>query len=278
VGIVSRGYGAEAGSRNDEALELELDLPDVPHLQNVDRAAAAQVAIEELGMEVVVLDDGFQHRRLARELDVVLLDASAPFGYGHQLPRGLLRESPRGLQRAGAVVLTRADMLDATQRAALAEHVRRLAPQAVWAETTHRPVALVDAGGLASDLAALRGARIAAFCGLGNPSGFRHTLAQAGADVALWREFPDHHHYTREDVEALTEAIAAARVELAVCTRKDLVKLQIARLGGTRLRAVAIELEFQCGQEAVEQRIRQALPPASDATEPLTAADTPESY
>ena len=94
VGILSRGYGVEHGP-NDEALVLEENLPDVPHLQGPDRVALARTAIEELESEILVLDDGFQHRRLARDLDVVLVDATDPWGHGYLFPRGLLRESRR---------------------------------------------------------------------------------------------------------------------------------------------------------------------------------------
>src|SRR5205823_15034320 len=103
VAVLSRGYGAEGG-RNDEALVLEENLPDVPHLQGRDRAALAAVAVEELESEVLVLDDGFQHRRLARDLDVVLVDTTNPWGHGRLFPRGLLRESPQGLRRAGVII------------------------------------------------------------------------------------------------------------------------------------------------------------------------------
>ena len=259
VAILSRGYGAEAGARNDEGLELELDLPDVPHLQHPDRAAAAEVAIEELGMEALVLDDGFQHRRLARDLDVVLLDATSPFGFGHCLPRGALRESPRGLRRAGAVVLTRADMLAAERRAVVQREAARLAPQAAWAEAVHRPTCLVDAAGAASDLCGLRGARVAAFCGVGNPAGFRHTLEHLGAELATFRPLPDHHNYTRDDVDALAEAARSARAELVVCTRKDLVKLQAQRLGDLPLRAVAVEIGFLAGEAELAERLAGAV-------------------
>ncbi len=98
VAILSRGYGGD-GARNDEALVLEENLPDVPHLQGADRVALAHIAIEELESEIVVLDDGFQHRRLARDLDLVLIDATAPWGHGYLLPRGLLREPPGSLKR-----------------------------------------------------------------------------------------------------------------------------------------------------------------------------------
>jgi tetraacyldisaccharide 4'-kinase len=113
VAIVSRGYGAAAADKNDEALELEQALAGVPHVQNPDRVAGALTAVERFGVELILLDDGFQHRRLARDLDVVLLDATAPFGFEHVFPRGMLREPVRGLQRADVVCLTRADALPA---------------------------------------------------------------------------------------------------------------------------------------------------------------------
>ena len=106
VAILSRGYG-HTGGLNDEGRVLEENLPDVPHLQSPDRVALAQVAAVELETEVIVLDDGFQHRRLRRDLDVVLIDALEPFGLGRLFPRGLLREPVRSLERAGVVVLSR---------------------------------------------------------------------------------------------------------------------------------------------------------------------------
>src|SRR5262249_52484570 len=105
VAILSRGYGSEGG-RDDEAMLLEGNLPDVPHLQDRDRVAIAATAVEELESEVLVLDDGFQHRRLARELDIVLIDATNPWGFGYLFPRGALREPIGSLKRAHAVMLT----------------------------------------------------------------------------------------------------------------------------------------------------------------------------
>src|SRR5262249_46216147 len=143
VAILSRGYGGGQGP-NDEALVLEEDLPDVPHLQGPDRAELAAVAVEELESEVLVLDDGFQHLGLARAPDVVLIDATQPWGHGYLLPRGLLREPPSSLRRAGVVVLTRCDQVDATALTALRQRVARLAPKVPIAEAVHRPEGLVN--------------------------------------------------------------------------------------------------------------------------------------
>src|SRR4051812_18219253 len=156
VAILSRGYGQAEGI-NDEGRVLEENLPDVPHLQDPDRVRSARIAVEELQTELIVLDDGFQHRRLGRDLDLVLLDALEPFGLGRLFPRGLLREPVTSLRRAGVVVLSRADLVDeATRRAIRAEAERRAGPL-VWAEARHAPRDLIDANGHASPLDRLPG-------------------------------------------------------------------------------------------------------------------------
>src|SRR5262245_17167980 len=115
VAILSRGYG-QAEGLNDEGRVLEENLPDVPHFQGADRVELARIAVEESESQVLVLDDGFQHRRLARDLDIVLLDALEPFGLGRLFPRGLLREPVSSLRRAGLVVLSRADLVPGPTR------------------------------------------------------------------------------------------------------------------------------------------------------------------
>src|SRR6202035_103263 len=120
---------------NDEAQVLEENLPDVPHLQGTDRVALAQVAVEELESEILVLDDGFQHRRLRRDLDLVLIDATAPWGYGYLFPRGLLRERLGSLRRADVVVLTRCDLVAPDIVAGLRQRVERIAPGKPMVET-----------------------------------------------------------------------------------------------------------------------------------------------
>jgi tetraacyldisaccharide 4'-kinase len=259
VATLSRGYGSSAG-RNDEVRVLEMNLDDVPHLQGADRVALAQSAAEELDSEVLILDDGFQHRRLARDLDIVLLDATEPWGYGQLFPRGLLRESPRGLARAGAVVLTRCDLVAPEALACLRDQVGRLAPGVPVAETTHRPVAWVNTEHATRPLDALRGRPAAAFCGIGNPEGFRRTLQGAGLEVVAWRAFPDHHAYTRADVEDLRSWARQQATEcVVVTTQKDLVKLPLTRIGERELWALRIQLHFRAGQELLDRRLKEVL-------------------
>jgi len=218
------------------------------------------LALEELDCELIVLDDAFQHRRIHRDLDLVLLDALEPFGFGHVFPRGTLREPVSGLGRADVVVLSRADCIEPEERARIRDEVRRHAPQSAWAEVTHAPQELLSASGKTESLDTLNGLPVAAFCGIGNPEGFRHTLRRCGCRIAAFREFPDHHGYTRADVESLTEWTEPLDVAAVVSTHKDLVKLNVDRLGHRPLWAVTIGIEFLAGQDDVEAKLQAVRP------------------
>ncbi len=257
--IISRGYGAESGGRNDEALELEQRLPDVPHVQDPDRVAAARMAIEEFECQLILLDDAFQHRRIHRDLDIVLLDALEPFGFGHVFPRGMLREPLAGLKRAQIVALSRANLVDAVERARIRSVVLDYAPSAVWVECNHAPRGLHSAAGATAELTSLADKPVAAFCGIGNPTGFRRTLEQCGFTVASFREFPDHYSYRRSDVESLADWVKDLNAEAVICTQKDLVKLGIDRLGTRALWALAIGLEISAGAADFEERLHGML-------------------
>jgi tetraacyldisaccharide 4'-kinase len=223
-GIASRGYGSLDEAGNDERRVLDLLCPDTPHRQNRDRVEAAREVIAS-GANVVVLDDGFQHRRLHRDLDIVLIDAMNPWGYGRLLPRGLLRESARGLRRAGLVVMTRADLVDPPSLDSLRETI------AGWTDaplvvSRFRATHLVDSQGARFDLAEFTGRSLFGFCGIGNPAAFQRTLQEAGLDATGDRlvRFPDHHHYTAADARDILRYAQAANAEGIVCTLKDLVK------------------------------------------------------
>ncbi len=262
VAIVSRGYGATPGHKNDEALELEQALPKVPHIQNADRVAAARTAIDQHHCQLILLDDGFQHRRLGRDMDIVLLDALEPFGFEHVFPRGTLREPATGLSRADVVCLSRADLVSPEQRRAIQTRVAQLAPRAAWCEVTHAPSGLLNIAADREPLAMLAGQRVVAFCGIGNPAGFRHTLAASGCEIVAWREFPDHCAYTAGDLAQLANLVRDSNVDLVVCTHKDLVKVARSNLGGRSLWAVTVEIAVADGRAALEgalERIAQRI-------------------
>ncbi|MGE3822029.1 MAG: tetraacyldisaccharide 4'-kinase [Isosphaeraceae bacterium] len=258
VAILSRGYQRQSAV-NDEALVLEENLPDVPHLQDPDRVKIARIAIEELESELLILDDGFQHRRLARDLDLVLLDALDPFGLGRVFPRGLLREPLGGLRRASLVIVTRADLV---APAALAE-IRSTAERAVkrplaWATSRHAPIELVGGSAGPEALDALKGRNVAAFCGIGNPEGFRRTIEPLVGRLAGIRTFPDHHHYQADDVAELIRWARDLGAELVLTTQKDLVKLRVEALGAVPLRALRIGLEILSGEVDLVEALTSA--------------------
>jgi tetraacyldisaccharide 4'-kinase len=244
--VVSRGYGAARGERSDEAAELAILLPTVPHVADRDRVAGVRAAAAA-GADVALLDDGFQHRRLARDLDIVAVDATDPWGGGRLFPRGLLREPLAGLARAQAVVLTRANAVEPRTRHEIRRRLERacggIRPR-VWVEATHRPVRLRSAAASTQPLELLARSRIAAFAGIGNPGAFRASLASLDAGLVGFRAFPDHHAYTPGDLGAVRDWAAGLRADLLVTTLKDLVKVRAERLGDIPLVALEIALEI----------------------------------
>lgn len=252
--IISRGYGRSSHAAalgrqndelNDEGRELALLLPGIPQIQQADRVAAGRRAIAEHQVDSLVLDDAFQHRRLDRDVDIVLLDALEPFGYDHLLPRGLLREPLASLRRADVLVLSRADLVDRDRRERIRRRACEFAPEAVWAEVAHRPVELVSCDGVTRPLPWLDGRATLAFCGIGNPAGFRGTLEQLGVSIADFRTFPDHCSYAPAEFRSLTEwARQHPSATAIVCTRKDLVKLPHDSIGNLPLMALQVEVDF----------------------------------
>ncbi|MDZ4852951.1 MAG: tetraacyldisaccharide 4'-kinase [Pirellulaceae bacterium] len=260
VAILSRGYGAGADGRNDEARELEGKLDDVPHLQDPDRCASATIACEELATQILLLDDGFQHRRLARNLDVVLLDASEPFGYGFLLPRGLLREGIRSLRRAHIVMLTRCDIVAAQRLADIRTQVQRIAPKIVWVETEHRPSKLKNTSGEEQSIEWLEDRKCFVFSAIGNPSAFLETVRKCGAVIVDSHAFQDHHAFTSSDVQLLRDAVKSnPNIECVLCTGKDLAKIDISVLGERPLWMLEIAMTIRIGQEAFEERLVEMI-------------------
>ncbi len=261
--IVSRGYGALAEGHNDEFRVLARLCPNVPHVQNPDRIAAGETALREHSAQALILDDGFQHRRLARDLDIVLIDALNPWGHGHLLPRGLLREPPVALRRAGLVAITRADQSPPHRLRELRDQVAAASgiPPEEILEVAYPPHRLIDVSGDTRPLNDVAGKRVLAFCGIGNPAGFHATLDRAGILVPakLRHVFGDHHHYSADDLTMLAEE--ARRIEAAgiVTTLKDLVKLPATGIDGIPVHAIDIRADFLTGEEILNARLSELL-------------------
>ncbi|WP_339728818.1 tetraacyldisaccharide 4'-kinase [uncultured Gimesia sp.] len=251
VALLSRGYRALSGEVNDEKLLLDRLCPGVPHYQNPNRSDSSKQAVNA-GAQLLVLDDGFQHRKLARDLDIVLIDAVCPWGYGWLLPRGLLREPKSALQRADFVILTRADQCSTEALESLKEEVARHLSRDRIACAVFRPQGLVNVSGETESLESVTGKTVWGFCAIGNPEGFRQTLENAGFGVAGMQVFPDHHHYSRAELEEIGIQAESASAELILTTGKDLVKISEQRLSGVPVWAVEIGAEITEGSEAFE--------------------------
>jgi tetraacyldisaccharide 4'-kinase len=260
--VLSRGYGGRSQSAitivsdgqrclvppevaGDEPVLLAEHLVDMPVVVAKDRYAAGMLAIERFGVEVIVLDDGFQHVQLARDLNVLLLDAVHPFGNGRLFPRGDLRERPTGMTRADAIVFTGWDAGAVMSRTAL----KFVQPALPWFCSQHEPIDLrVLADGHILSLASLKGQRVLAFCGIGAPDHFRQTLQRLEAETVAFVVFPDHHPYTRQEIERLVQMAKQHRAEILVTTEKDGVRLRgLQPLAGQvwelRIRATVVEQE-----------------------------------
>ncbi|MCC6575166.1 MAG: tetraacyldisaccharide 4'-kinase [Planctomycetes bacterium] len=253
--IVSRGYrspSAGSGQGNDEMRVLEELCPKgTPHIQNPDRVAGARAAVAA-GAGVIVLDDGFSHLRLERDLDIVLLDALNPFGYEHMLPRGLKREPRSSLRRAGIVVVTRADVATPQRLHDLDDAIKCTGYSGPILHAAHVPVQLVKlATRENADLGALKDKLVAPFCGIGNPAGFQHTLEKLGAKVTPLGTLAlgDHAEldtaaWTKQISPFLRAALEAGAV-MAVCTQKDAVKLRDRKLEDAGMPIFELRVEFR---------------------------------
>ena len=227
-GIVSRGYRADATGQNDEKRVLELLCPNVPHEQNPNRVTASEKLIASEGVNVVVLDDAFQHRRIVRDLNIVLIDATNPFGYGYQLPRGLLREPVSSLSRADVVLITRSDNVSEDVLQEIETTVRR--HNSTLVDHTYRvgfrPTGLIAGSGIdAQSIDAVRNQPVTVMTAIGNPEAFVTTCRQIDAEIVATRFFPDHHHYTQEDLNEVRKLAEEAGAPLILTTLKDLVKI-----------------------------------------------------
>jgi len=240
VCVLSRGYGGRSQSAitvvsdgkrclvppevaGDEPVLLAEHLVGLPVVVGKDRYAAGMLAIERFGVDVIVLDDGFQHVKLARDLNILLLDAVRPFGNGCVFPRGDLRERPTGIARANAIVLTHWDAEAAMSFTAL----KLLQPALPLFCSQHEPVDLrALADGHILPLASLKGQRILAFCGIGTPDHFRQTLQRLEAEIVAFAAFPDHHPYTRLELDQLVLRANQHGTEILVTTEKDGVRLR----------------------------------------------------
>lgn len=268
VCVLTRGYGRNSSGRvlvsdgtsvlsnatlaGDEAIEIaESQDGKIIVIADANRVAAAKWARERFEITRFILDDGFQHRRAERDVDIVCIDATAPGGpatstlaAGRMLPAGRLRESIDGLRRATSIVITRCDLSDHVDD--LVAEIESIAPAIPIFRSQTVIRSLIDEN--ETDIPPERAGRALAFCGLGNPDAFFRSIDRIGVTIVGKKTFPDHHAYLRHDVEELVVAARIAGADTLLTTTKDAVKLAGMPIEMPILTAIAeISLDDEAG-------------------------------
>lgn len=259
--VITRGYMPRRGVESDEARMLQELLPGLEVYAGADRAASIKKAEQTVGQAVYILDDGFQHWRVARDLDIVVVDAALPFGNHCLLPRGILREPLACLSRADIIVISRVDA-----QGAQAQQVRntclKLNSAALIVEAVQRPSGITN---LVSG--EKRGAflpiqtDVVMLCGIGSPENFRSSLERLGAVVKKDIVFRDHHLYTKEEIAALVKECRSSALHTIVTTHKDAVKLRPFFRGdeGIDIFVLDVEMKIVHGENEFFSRIDRLL-------------------
>jgi len=291
--ILTRGYKAAQDSRGktqdyrDEPAILAESCPGVNVIVNPDRVAGAAEAINKFGAKVLIMDDGFQHRRLVRDLDIITIDGTQPFGYGRMLPAGLLREPIASLKRADAAVITRCDQITETELSQIEKKLEAINPNMIIARSIHSPAYVkypelhvtfrkvgiqknsetMDSCFRRNDsIEHLKGKKIFAFCGIGNPDSFLNTIKSLSCDLVGEKVYNDHHHYTDGCLADICEQAECLKADLILTTQKDWTKIisdfrfQISDFESSRPFAyIGIEIKFLAGEDKLRDLIEKTL-------------------
>jgi tetraacyldisaccharide 4'-kinase len=253
--VISRGYGrkdeakiivvsdgrsvlVDTQSGGDEPVMIGSNLQGIPVVVGSRRHQAALLAIQRFSPDVMVLDDGFQHIQLKRDLDIVLLDARNPFGNGKLFPAGILREPMNALRRAQAVLITNTNMSADVEK--LKKTIRENTQARIFT-SRHVPVDLIDYRSHdIKSLAVLRGSKVLALSGIARPDYFTSLLKSLGADIVAACTYPDHFDYQRSDLATIFQKAADEKVSMIITTEKDATRLE--KLHADGLWALRIEL------------------------------------
>ena len=252
---------------------LAKHLPNVPVLIGAQRALTGQYAIEHFGAEVAILDDGYQHWQLVRDMDILLVDAVNVFGNGHLLPRGTLRESMSHISRADVCLMTKVDQAAEGSCEYIRETVHKYNAKAQIVESIHQPRCFIpisewymDLAGPGVNVGNIRGKRVMAVSAIGNPASFERTLKDLGAIILESLRYPDHHEYTMIEIQDVLQQAEAQGAESIVITEKDAVKIprEVAKESwNIPIYVICVEVKFKSGalefQEMLKQRLVEKL-------------------
>ena len=254
--ILIRGYMPQSLNDSDEVDMLNEQIPLIPVLAGVDRVANIIKANGILPVDVYILDDGFQHWPLGRDLNIVAIDAGNPFGNGYLLPAGILREGLSALRRAHVFVLTKTNGPSGVQ--ALSSRLKEINPGALIMESRYQSAGVVDvfdASTMPDDF--LKEKRVVGFCAIGDPLSFESSLKNSGAKVIQLFTYMDHHVYKKDEIQRMVAFCRLQESQVLVTTHKDAVKLRILKdlFAGIRLVYIPIQLEITKGSDEFFQKV-----------------------
>lgn len=258
VAILSRGYAG-----GDEPRMLSRRNPGLPVIVGRDRYSAGRRAEKELEIAAFIMDDGFQHLRLARDLDIVVLDAASPFGNGYLLPRGNLRVPAEFLKYADIAVLTRAEEAQ-EGLGRLREKILRMNPDILIIDALYRPEGLHYLGSeQAVPLAELADKPVGLLCGIGNPFSFRSTVKGLKAEIIEEFFFMDHYQFKEKDIIETVESSVEKGVRWLITTEKDEVRFPEMKkaAGGPGMPILVLEISLKIfqGERELKEKVREAL-------------------
>ncbi len=265
--VVSTGTSLLLDSKfaGDEPFMLARNLDGVSVIVDKDRVKGGRFAVRELQAETLLLDDGMQYLDLAHSFDITLIDSRSPFGTGHLLPRGTLREPPRNLRRASYILITKCDGSPNTE---LIARIRKYNPVADIIECAHSPVHLENLYTREREpLAFLEGKWVGAISAIAVPESFERSLTALGAKVEIKRHFSDHHRFNRRDVDDFIQRCVERDMEIIVTTEKDAVRFPRPTEINVPIYFLRIEVQILSGQEAWDAMVdRLCNPPPVRAT------------
>lgn len=245
----------------DEPAVLSENCGHVEVIVDPNRVAGAAKAIEKFGSQVLIMDDGFQHRRLARDLDIVTIDATHPFGYGKIFPAGLLREPLTSLGRADAVVITRCDQIPEPELGKIKNKLLTVNQKILIAQSIHAAVNIISTDHSETSVEQLKECKIYAFCGIGNPNAFLKTIEALGAEITGSKIYNDHHQYTQSNLVDIYTQAELTGAELILTTQKDWTKIRSLKPDkeDIRLAYIAVEIMFIAGRDKLTCLIKDTL-------------------
>lgn len=255
--VVSDGKSLllDSHQAGDEPYMLASDLKDVIVLVDKDRVKAGKYAIEKFNADTLLLDDGFQYLHLKSRLNLVLVDRTNPWGTGHMLPRGTLREPIRNLRRATYVFVTKCDGSDITP---LRDQIRALNPKADIIECSHRPLYLQDVfTGEQKPLEMLKGLDIAALSGIAAPDGFEESLQKLGAKIVHAARFADHHRYSQQEIINVINASHKHGAKAIITTEKDAVRFPFVERRDVPIYYMRVEIEILRGAKDFDDAVNR---------------------